>query len=116
MELSLDEARRLALSAQGFGHRRATPRIGDVTKIASRVLAVQIDSINVLVRSHYLPAYSRLGPYPMATIDRLAYEGRELFEDPCHVPCPGAAVPAAAPPNDRPSRRKSVDPRPDHAG
>ncbi|HKA51742.1 MAG TPA: crosslink repair DNA glycosylase YcaQ family protein [Candidatus Dormibacteraeota bacterium] len=61
--------------------------MGDVTKIASRVLAVQIDSINVLVRSHYLPAYSRLGAYPMATIDRLAYERRELFEGWTHATC-----------------------------
>src|SRR5215469_8024679 len=87
VELSLAEVRRLVLSAQGFGHRRATPRMGDVTKAASRVLAIQIDSINVLVRSHYLPAYSRLGRYPMATIDRLAYERRELFEGWTHATC-----------------------------
>src|SRR5215469_16404378 len=87
VELSLYGARRLVLSAQGFGYRRATPRIGDVMKVASRVLAIHIDSINVLVRSHYPPAYSRLGPYPMATTDRLAYERRELFEGLTHATC-----------------------------
>ena len=61
MELSLAEARRLALSAQGFGRRPAKPTLAHVRKVASTVLAVQLDSVNVLVRSHYLPAYSRLG-------------------------------------------------------
>lgn len=80
MELSLAEARRIALTAQGFGRRPARPTIGAVRKLADRIMAIQLDSVNVLVRSHYLPAYSRLGPYPMSTIDDLAYERRELFE------------------------------------
>ncbi len=81
------EARRLALAAQGFGRRPAKPTLGHVRKVASRVLAVQLDSVNVLVRSHYLPAYSRLGPYPMAAIDRLTYRRKELFECWSHASC-----------------------------
>jgi uncharacterized protein len=87
MELSLAEARRIALAAQGFGRRPTQPGIGDVRKLASKVLAIQLDSVSVLVRSHYLPAYSRLGPYRMAAIDALTYRRRELFECWSHATC-----------------------------
>jgi uncharacterized protein YcaQ len=87
MELSLAEARRIALAAQGFGHRPTKPTIGDVRKLASKVLAIQLDSVSVLVRSHYLPAYSRLGPYSMGTIDALTYQHRKLFECWSHATC-----------------------------
>ncbi len=87
MELSLAEARRVALAAQGFGSRPTKPAIGHVRKLASKLLAIQLDSVSVLVRSHYLPAYSRLGPYPMATIDALTYQRRELFECWSHATC-----------------------------
>lgn len=87
VDLSLAEARRLALTAQGFGRRPAKPTIGDVRKLTSKILAIQLDSVNVLVRSHYLPAYSRLGPYPMEAIDSLAYTRRELFECWGHATC-----------------------------
>lgn len=80
MELSLAEARRLVLSAQGFGRRPAKPTAAHVRRLAARIHAFQIDSINVLVRAHYLPAFSRLGPYPLETIDTLTYQRHELFE------------------------------------
>ena len=87
MELSLGEARRLAVAAQGFGRRPARATSGDVRKLASRVHAFQIDSVNVLVRAHYVPAFARLGPYPMGALDALAYRRRELFEYWGHAAC-----------------------------
>ncbi len=56
-------------------------------KLAARLHAFQIDSVNVLVRAHYMPAFSRLGPYPMKALDALAYEKRELFEYWGHAAC-----------------------------
>jgi uncharacterized protein YcaQ len=82
--LSLPEARRIALAAQGFAER-PLGRDVDVRALRSRVLArtrlLQIDSVNVLERAHYLPAFSRLGPYDRGLLDRLsAAAPRRLFE------------------------------------
>ena len=43
--------------------------------------------MNVLVRAHYVPAFARLGPYPMDALDTLAYRKRELFEYWGHAAC-----------------------------
>jgi uncharacterized protein YcaQ len=82
VELSGAEARRIALVAQGFARPRpkAGANLGHVRRLVSRLGAVQIDAVNVLVRSHYLPAYSRLGPYRPELLDHLAYQLRAAFE------------------------------------
>jgi uncharacterized protein YcaQ len=56
-------------------------------KLAERVHAFQIDSVNVLVRAHYMPAFARLGAYRMDDLDTLAYRKRELFEFWGHAAC-----------------------------
>ena len=80
--LSLAEARRIALTAQSFVPEAAAPKgVAALAKIVRRLGAVQIDSVNVLVRSHYLPVYSRCGSYAPALLERAAYDGsRALFE------------------------------------
>src|SRR5919112_6733633 len=68
--LRLDEARRIALGAQGFGDPRPTGRVDrrHLRRVLQRVGLLQLDSVNVAVRAHYMPLFSRLGPYPMAAI------------------------------------------------
>jgi len=85
--LSLPEARRLALASQGFGARLERPTVAHLRKLATRVHAFQIDSVNVLVRAHYVPAYARLGSYRTDALDTLAYRKRELFEYWGHEAC-----------------------------
>jgi uncharacterized protein YcaQ len=80
--LSLAEARRIALAAQLFVPAVGAPKgAAALGKIVHRLGAVQIDSVNVLVRSHYLPIFSRCGPYAPDLLERAAYDGnRSLFE------------------------------------
>jgi len=74
--LSAAEARRVALAAQGFGAGARTLR-----SALDRIALIQLDSVNVLVRAHYLPAFSRLGPYRTDLLDRAAHRApRRLFE------------------------------------
>jgi uncharacterized protein YcaQ len=68
--LSVPAARRVAVAAQGLHRVPARPaRRADVTATVRRLGAVQIDSVNVLARAHYLPFASRLGAYPQEWVD-----------------------------------------------
>jgi uncharacterized protein YcaQ len=80
--LSLRTARRIALFAQGFGRARpASPDRRHVRDLVRRLGVVQMDSVNVLTRTHYLPTFSRLGAYPREALEAEAWgPRRSLFE------------------------------------
>jgi uncharacterized protein YcaQ len=80
--LSAAAARRIALGAQGFADPRPTGPVGtrQLKRTVDRLAVVQIDSVNVLSRSHYLPAFSRLGAYPRPVLDALTSRRHDLFE------------------------------------
>ena len=67
-------ARRIALAAQGFGRRRSDrpPSAARIQALVARLGLLQLDSVNVFLRAHYMPVFSRLGPYDRAVLDRLA--------------------------------------------
>lgn len=93
IELSATQARRVAIAAQGLARARPRGRV-DVRHLRRALDAlgiVQLDSVNVFSRSHYMPLFSRLGPYPRETLDQLTVhqdghsgrarpDRRELFE------------------------------------
>ena len=67
--LSAAEARRIALAAQGFAEpRRADGRA--IRRLFDRVGLVQIDSVNVLARAHYLPLFAGSAPTTATLLDR----------------------------------------------
>jgi uncharacterized protein YcaQ len=66
--LTIGQARRLALRAQGFTGGTAT-----IGKALARTRLLQLDSVNVLERAHYLPVFSRVGAYDKAALDKLAW-------------------------------------------
>jgi uncharacterized protein YcaQ len=100
LSLSKQDVKRIAIRAQGLDHNRvATSKTNDVGKcpkvvtigdVRRSILAMgllQIDAVNVCVRSHYMPLFSRLGIYQRELLDRLAYKEKKIFETWAHAAC-----------------------------
>ena len=85
--ISAAQARRIALAAQGFlDPRHATPDLRTLNRTVRRTGVLQIDSVNVLQRAHYMPLFSRMGPYDTSLLDRASGRApRRLVEYWAHV-------------------------------
>src|SRR5918997_1234026 len=82
-KLSIAQARRIALAAQGFHEARPEASgARHLARVLQRSHLLQIDSVNVLVRAHYMPLFSRIGAYDRGLLEKTAYHGkrRQAFE------------------------------------
>jgi len=88
------QARRTAIAAQQLGRPPRDSAAGEVNRghlrrLVDAIGVLQIDSVNVLARAHYLPIFSRFGPYPAEVLDRAAWPARAadrtLLESWAHV-------------------------------
>jgi uncharacterized protein len=84
--MSIGEARRTALAAQGFGRPRpaGAPQPRHIRQVIRRLGLLQLDFVNVLVPAHYLVVFSRLGPYDRDRMNKLVYNGRDFIEHWAH--------------------------------
>src|SRR5258706_6392006 len=101
----------LFLERQHLSQPRSRPlTTGRLVRFVEDAGGIQLDSINVLDRAHYLTVWARFGPYDRAWLDRLVYRRRLLFEYWAHAAC---LVPAGALPW---WRRAMLDYRVRHTG
>ncbi|MGI9642996.1 MAG: winged helix-turn-helix domain-containing protein [Acidimicrobiia bacterium] len=84
--VTVEAARRISLGAQGFTDSAPSGRVDarHFRRVMQRIGLVQLDSVNVCVRTHYMPFYARLGPYDQAKLDAWLNRSGENFEYWCH--------------------------------
>jgi hypothetical protein len=84
--LSLGEARRIALAAQGFDRPRPAGAVTErhLRRTIKQIGLLQIDSVSVLLPAHYQVPFSRLGAYDLRRLDDLIYRRREFTEQWAH--------------------------------
>ena len=81
-KLNIAQARRIALAAQGFADRRPPGKVDirHLRRVVQRIGVVQLDSVNVVARAHFLTFFARLGNYPMALAERIGWGTGEMVE------------------------------------
>ncbi len=84
--MALDEARRLAVAAQGFDRARPKGVVnrGHLRRLVQSLGAIQLDFVDVVVPAHYVVPFSRLGPYDRDLLGDLLYRRRDLTEQWAH--------------------------------
>ncbi len=82
VEISASEARRIALGAQGFRDRKPSRRVDrrHLRRVMGRIGLLQLDSVPAVIRTQYMPLFSRLGAYDPDLLDQMAYADDEWFE------------------------------------
>ena len=77
-EISLSEARRIAVAAQGLAEKRpkSTINAGHIRRVINKLGLLQLDYVNVLIPAHYLVVFSRLGAYDTSRFHKLVYQER----------------------------------------
>ena len=87
LSLSTAQARRVALAAQGFcDPAHAAPTMRTLDRAVARTGVLQVDSVNVLQRAHYMPLFSRMGPYDIDMLKRASEKRpRRMVEYWAHV-------------------------------
>lgn len=85
-KISLPEARRIALAAQGFDRSRPECSVsaGHIRRVINRLGLLQLDYVNVLVPAHLMVLFSRLGAYDIPRFQKLVYQGRDFTEQWAH--------------------------------
>nr|WP_128617812.1 winged helix-turn-helix domain-containing protein [Mycobacterium lepraemurium] len=76
--LSVAQARRIAVAAQGFTEPRSAGAVtrAHLNRLISKIQVLQLDSVSVAVRAHYAPVFNRLGPYDREVLDHAAWGPR----------------------------------------
>ena len=88
-ELSLTEARRIAITAQGLAKPRPKGPIGrrHLRALVDTIGTIQLDAINVVARTQFIVPFSRLGAYDVTQLQRMTGAHGELFEYWAHAAC-----------------------------
>lgn len=85
--IPVERARRIALAAQGFADPipKGGANVRHFRRAMDRMTILQVDSVNVVCRSHFLPMFARLGAYDRDKLDQWLWQSRENFEYWSHV-------------------------------
>ena len=82
VSLSAEEARLISLNAQGFTDKRTANKASasELNSVMDAMKVVQLDAVPIVVRTQYLPFFSRLGNYDMSLYEEIAYKEDQWFE------------------------------------